>query len=512
MKVKTQFQLIYGGIILALVVLSISGVLMFKHQQAMKMSYENRYKSNKVAEELQKSSDLLTNYGRMYVVTGDAIWKDKYNDVLDVRNGKKSRADGRIISLKQIMKDLGFSDAEFAKLSDAEEKSNALAKIETTAFELIEKTTDDVQQLAVNKKQAIDLMFGKEYLENKTIISAPIDEFFALLDNRTLGDVKKDSESSKYNLYFIFFMIIAILVVVVISYFIIMHNIINQLGGEPSELRNIADSISKGDLTLSLDDTRAKDTIYGYMLVMRNKLKEVIESILVGSDSITSASNQVSATSQSLSQGASEQAASTEEVSSTMEQITANIQQNTANSKETAQKSANVQREMLEVRDKSAEATKAHNQISEKINIINDIAFQTNILALNAAVEAARAGEHGKGFAVVAAEVRKLAEHSKVAADEIVTLTHDSTELSDRAVESLASVVPEIEKTVNLVQEITTASIEQNTGADQVNASVQQLNQVAQQTAAASEELATTSEEMTAQAQQLKETVSYFRI
>src|SRR6056297_1170692 len=154
---------------------------------------------------------------------------------------------------------------------------------------------------------------------------------------------------------------------------------------------------------------------------------------------------------------------------------------------------------------------KSIQEIADKITIINDIAFQTNILALNAAVEAARGGEYGKGFAVVAAEVRKLAERSKTAADEIVELANSSVEVTKESDQLIDNLVPEIEKVAKLIQEINAASQEQNSGTDQINNAVQQLNQVTQQNAASSEELATSAEEMAGQADQLKETISYFR-
>ncbi len=167
---------------------------------------------------------------------------------------------------------------------------------------------------------------------------------------------------------------------------------------------------------------------------------------------------------------------------------------------------------MLDVKEKSEKATNANLLINDKIVIISDIALQTNILALNAAVEAARAGEHGKGFAVVADEVRKLAERSKLAAEEIVALSVNAKDLSDKASYSLSAIVPDIEKTVSLIKNITHASIEQSSGLRQVNSATQQLNQIAQQNAATSEELANTAEEMELQAEKLTKSVFYFKL
>jgi methyl-accepting chemotaxis protein len=151
-------------------------------------------------------------------------------------------------------------------------------------------------------------------------------------------------------------------------------------------------------------------------------------------------------------------------------------------------------------------------EIASKVSIIGDIAYQTNILALNAAVEAARAGEHGEGFAVVAEEVRKLAERSQVAAEEINELSAEGVNVAVEAGKLLETIVPEMEKTSKLIQEISAASMEQNSGADQINTAIQQLNQVVQQNAAASEEMASSSEELAGQAEQMREIVSYFKV
>ncbi len=303
--------------------------------------------------------------------------------------------------------------------------------------------------------------------------------------------------------------VIGIIVAVLFAFFI-TKSITGELGGEPSEIREIAEQIAGGNLALKFDAQRKRIGIYGAIVALSEQLRTILAKIIEGAENVTAASMQMSSTSQQMSQGTQEQAASAEEISSSMEQMAANIQQNTDNAQQTEKIAIKASEDMKEGNAAVTQAVDSLKKIAEKIGIIGEIARQTNLLALNAAVEAARAGDHGKGFAVVAAEVRKLAERSQAAAEEINGLSSSSVTVADRSGRLLEQIVPNIQNTAKLVQEIAASSIEQNSGASQINNAIQQFNQVIQQNAAGAEEIASNSEELSAQAESLRETVSFF--
>ena len=275
-----------------------------------------------------------------------------------------------------------------------------------------------------------------------------------------------------------------------------------------------AQAVAAGDLTQKIDIDQ-KDEIgqlAGALNEMVAKLSSIVGEVMTASDNVASGSQELSSTAQQMSQGATEQAASAEEISSSMEEMASSIRQNTDNAMQTEKISMKSSTDAKEGGKAVIETVAAMKEIATKISIIEEIARQTNLLALNAAIEAARAGEHGKGFAVVASEVRKLAERSQSAAGEISGLSTRSVAVAEQAGEMLTKMVPDIQKTAELVQEITASSKEQDSGAEQINKAIQQLDQVIQQNASASEEMASTSEELSSQAEQLQHSISFFDI
>ncbi len=302
--------------------------------------------------------------------------------------------------------------------------------------------------------------------------------------------------------------IIAI-VAIVLGYFLVIR-IITVI----RQINSVSKKVAEGELHHKVNITANDELgeLGKYINTMIVQLRKIIYGVHESAAKFTLSSQEIANTSSSISQGANESAASIEEVSASMEEMTSNIEMSGQNATQSEKISLLVNTGIKEAAERSEKVVKANRTISDTIQVINDIAFQTNILALNAAVEAARAGNEGKGFAVVATEVRKLAERSKVAADEIVKLTAESFKLADEAQKKMLELLPELDKTTSMVRDVSQASSEQILGVSQINNSIQQLNSVTQQSASTSEKLSSRTIELASQAQQLKQLISFFKI
>ena len=414
---------------------------------------------DKAMEAEQETNKLITKYGATYMVAEEQKVFD------DMKASWMNYNEARLTTYKLALEGENAKAKENA-INNAGPKFKHL---DETIVRLIE-IQDEVGQ-ALNKEADGDYIFTRNAVIFATVLSSAIGAALAL--------------------------------------------ILTALIAKPlAEVTAVANKLADGDLTIDIE-VRGKDETGQLTLAFRNmvgKLREVVADVRAVSDNVASGAQELSSGAQQISQGATEQAASIEETSSSMEQMSANIRQNSDNAQQTekiAQKSATDAKESGQAVTETVSAMK---EIASKISIIEEIARQTNLLALNAAIEAARAGEHGKGFAVVASEVRKLAERSQTAAGEISHLSASSVQIAEKAGEMLAKLVPDIQKTSELVQEITAASAEQNSGADQINRALQQLDQVIQQNASGAEELASTSEELSTQSEQLQNAITFFKI
>ncbi|QEY18372.1 chemotaxis protein [Cellvibrio sp. KY-GH-1] len=420
----------------------------------------------------------------------------------------------------------GFSQAE--KIVQ-EHLSNAitLQKEEGVSSDITEKLKAEHEKLGRNYREALKRFDQKDpgtgMVVDRSVsgmdraTASQMEELAAAtsagFENYLLESDKKNQSVYKTTVSILVVICVAASAVIVGAMAFIFRDMFKTLGGEPAYTADVVSQVANGFLNIEIQLKQGDQTsLLASVENMRKQLAEIIGEVCSSADALSSASEEVNATAQSLAKGASVQAASVEETSASMEQMSASISQNTENAKITDGMAQKAAREAASGGEAVMGTVEAMQKIAERISVIDDIAYQTNLLALNAAIEAGRAGEHGRGFAVVASEVRKLAERSQVAAQEIGTLALDTVKRAEMAGTMLNEMVPAIRKTADLVQEISAASAEQNSGVAQINGAIGQVSQTMQQNAAASEELSSTSEEMSTQAIRLQESMTYFKL
>jgi methyl-accepting chemotaxis protein len=422
--------------------------------------------------------------------------KNEKEKILKLLSGIEIKYNSDLLPLKEQIQvkrreliDLKLAKSDPATVSTAEDSTAFNQKKESLNKELqnINKTQDEITD-ALNSD-------------------------FLMAEAEVAGSIKNIAKITSDKLWASIYAIVIISLICVVLGFLIGLALKNVIAKPLKNAVAFAERIAEGDLTATIDLDQSDEVgdLTHSLHKMNLKLQEVIGFAITTSHNISVTSNQMISSLQQMSEGASEQASSVEEISSSIEEMAASIQQNTNNSKQTEKIATKAAKDIFEGNEAFNNTVTSMKTIANKISIIGEISRQTNLLALNAAVEAARAGEHGKGFAVVAAEVRKLAERSQLAATEINGVSSQTVEITQKSGELLKNVVPDIQKTSELVQEITASSIEQNSGANQINNAIQQLNRVVQKNVSVTAEMAAGSGELNMQSEQLKEIISFFK-
>ncbi|WP_426319079.1 methyl-accepting chemotaxis protein [Pseudoduganella sp. R-43] len=549
LSIKRIF-LAFFAITVALATLTMLALLRVSSKGAeAKQAADSRYQSYLLADELRQSSDDLTRLARTYVVSGEAAYEQQYMDILAIRNGQKPRpknyeriywdfvaagtpvppSSGQAIALSELMKRAGFTGQEFAKLKEAEANSNELVHTEVIAMNAVKGKFDDgkggfTREGPPDPEMARRIMHDKAYHQNKARIMQPVNEFLALLDERTSAEVAAAStafeRAQRLAQALQAMSVIAAVACLLFAYRYIRSGLQQAI--------DTAECIAGGDLSRDIDSSRS-DEIGQLLQAMEhiNKgLAEMIGNIRSSTDQMTVATGEIAKGNADLSARTETQASSLEETASAMENLTDTVQQNASNAQQANHLAADaaqvaeqggdvvsqVVATMGAIKDSSA-------RISDIIGVIDGIAFQTNILALNAAVEAARAGEQGRGFAVVASEVRNLAQRSAAAAREIkeligtsVSRVEEGGRLVDAAGDTMQRIVASVHKVAGIMGEITSASQQQGSGIGEVNQAIGQMDAMTQQNAALVEQAAAAAESLQEQAQALAQAVSIFRL
>ncbi|XAG70967.1 methyl-accepting chemotaxis protein [bacterium 19CA06SA08-2] len=486
---RPAFQL---NLLLSVVTLILLSLVFFAYTWSgtkLEQSYQQRYQSYLLADELRQSSDDLTRLGRTYVITKDPAYEQQYMRILAIRNGEQNRPEGynRIYwdfvaasgqnprpdtslrrGLIDLMKDAGFTDGELAKLNEAKNNSDALVSTEVAAFKLVQQQEGD---LAANQQKAIAMMHDKAYHQNKGRIMAPIDDFYVMMETRTQQAVD-DATSQSAMLRYLF---IALGLVLMFFLWRTYRALLDLTGTSVSQLRNDLNSLAQGDFSRQIQvPVGAQESLIGLLATMQSTLKGIIAQVSHSSEELSGSADSIAQIAEQTAQFATSQQTSTQTMAAAIEELVVSISHLSDNAthadelskvsantleegsgviKQTLDSIENISSTVGDAASSLSELNSHTQQISDIIEVIRGIADQTNLLALNAAIEAARAGEQGRGFAVVADEVRNLASRSAASTQQITGMISKIQSGADASIRSMENTVNNVSRGVSLANQ-----------------------------------------------------------
>ena len=515
MKIKTLFttSIIISVVMSAIVFITILMIVSSNTHLEHSLRYE--LQAYQLATEMTESSEDLTNNIRLYAMTGDVSYRAAYNRVLDVRNGKVANADGVKKSFNDKVIEMELLAEEQNLILKSQELSNELAVLETEVMNFLDNylllhpnvdlgTSADPDVLEQQGR-----LFSREYTDHTDAIMKPVSEFqtklFERADVERIDAEKQASTATTLGLAVLVGYIIFIILVLGFA----MSYILKSLGAEPETLKTLLGRVENGDLTVNFLEGKSQkyaNSLSGSLHSSLGRISTVMKETLNLLVLVVNQSEVMNTSSQELSEGVERLALSTQKISENMRDIAEHARQTADNAGETRFIAEQTVSDSKEGGEAVVNTVNAMNDIALKVSIIEDIADQTNLLALNAAIEAARAGEAGKGFAVVAGEVRKLAERSSIAANEINGMTADS------AGKLISGVVPNIEKTGRLIEEIAAASRNQDGGMQRIQDAIHEMEAAAEENTSASTQLSEISQLLHQHASKLMEELSFFKM
>ena len=486
---RPAFQL---NLLLSVVTLILLSLVFFAYSWSgtqLEQSYQQRYQSYLLADELRQSSDDLTRLGRTYVITKDPAYEQQYMRILAIRNGEQNRPEGynRIYwdfvaasgqnprpdtslrrGLIDLMKDAGFTDGELAKLNEAKNNSDALVSTEVAAFKLVQQQEGD---LAANQQKAIAMMHDKAYHQNKGRIMAPIDDFYVMMETRTQQAVD-DATNQSAMLRYLF---IALGLVLMFFLWRTYRALLDLTGTSVSQLRSDLNSLAQGDFSRQIQvPVGAQESLIGLLATMQSTLKGIIAQVSHSSEELSGSADSIAQIAEQTAQFATSQQTSTQTMAAAIEELVVSISHLSDNAthadelskvsantleegsgviKQTLDSIENISSTVWDAASSLSELNSHTQQISDIIEVIRGIADQTNLLALNAAIEAARAGEQGRGFAVVADEVRNLASRSAASTQQITGMISKIQSGADASIRSMENTVNNVSRGVSLANQ-----------------------------------------------------------